>query len=42
MVSFRNMDSLVDFKDLTTLIADDNPITEDCLLPPMPKLQLLW
>lgn len=37
-----NVESLVHFKDLTTLIADDNPITEDCLLPPMPKLQLLW
>ncbi|XP_032515941.1 leucine-rich melanocyte differentiation-associated protein-like isoform X1 [Danaus plexippus] len=37
-----NLDALVHFKHLTSLIADDNPITENCLLPPMPKLQLLW
>ncbi|XP_050349208.1 leucine-rich melanocyte differentiation-associated protein-like [Nymphalis io] len=37
-----NLDGLVHFKHLTTLIADDNPVTESCMLPPMPKLQLLW
>ncbi|XP_060802011.1 leucine-rich melanocyte differentiation-associated protein-like isoform X2 [Amyelois transitella] len=37
-----NLDALVHFKHLTSLIADDNPITEHCLLPPLPKLQLLW
>ncbi|CAH0723954.1 unnamed protein product, partial [Brenthis ino] len=37
-----NLDGLVYFKHLSTLIADDNPITENCLLPPLPKLQLLW
>ncbi|XP_039750336.1 leucine-rich melanocyte differentiation-associated protein-like isoform X2 [Pararge aegeria] len=37
-----NLDALVHFKHLTSLIADDNPITENCFLPPMPKLQLLW
>ncbi|XP_045449279.1 leucine-rich melanocyte differentiation-associated protein-like [Melitaea cinxia] len=37
-----NLDGLVHFKLLTTLIADDNPITENCSFPPMPKLQLLW
>ncbi|XP_064292208.1 leucine-rich melanocyte differentiation-associated protein-like isoform X2 [Plodia interpunctella] len=37
-----NLDALVHFKHLTSLIADDNPITENCLLPPLPKLQLLW
>ncbi|XP_023934827.1 leucine-rich melanocyte differentiation-associated protein isoform X2 [Bicyclus anynana] len=37
-----NLDALVHFRHLTSLIADDNPITENCFLPPMPKLQLLW
>ncbi|XP_045767336.1 leucine-rich melanocyte differentiation-associated protein-like [Maniola jurtina] len=37
-----NLDVLVHFKHLTSLIADDNPITENCFLPPMPRLQLLW
>lgn len=37
-----NLDALVHFKKLTSLIADHNPITESCLLPPLPKLQLLW
>ncbi|CAB3235323.1 unnamed protein product [Arctia plantaginis] len=37
-----NLDSLVYFKNLTSLIADSNPITEDCNLPPLPKLELLW
>ncbi|XP_061704383.1 leucine-rich melanocyte differentiation-associated protein-like [Cydia pomonella] len=37
-----NLDPLVHFKHLTSLIADDNPITENCVLPPLPKLQLLW
>ncbi|XP_063893788.1 leucine-rich melanocyte differentiation-associated protein isoform X1 [Helicoverpa armigera] len=37
-----NLDALVYFKSLTSLIADDNPITENCYLPPLPKLELLW
>lgn len=37
-----NLDALVFFRNLTSLIADDNPITENCCLPPLPKLQLLW
>ncbi|KAJ8724588.1 hypothetical protein PYW08_016062 [Mythimna loreyi] len=37
-----NLDALVYFKSLTSLIADDNPITENCCLPPLPKLELLW
>ncbi|KAM3967103.1 leucine-rich melanocyte differentiation-associated protein [Aphomia sociella] len=37
-----NLDALVHFRHLTSLIADDNPITENCILPPLPKLQLLW
>ncbi|XP_075976046.1 leucine-rich melanocyte differentiation-associated protein-like isoform X2 [Anticarsia gemmatalis] len=37
-----NLDALVYFKNLTSLIADDNPITENCHLPPLPKLELLW
>ncbi|KAI8421156.1 hypothetical protein MSG28_008238 [Choristoneura fumiferana] len=37
-----NLDPLVHFKHLTSLIADDNPITENCVLPPLPRLQLLW
>lgn len=37
-----NLDALVYFKNLTSLIADDNPITENCNLPPLPKLELLW
>ncbi|KAH9645054.1 hypothetical protein HF086_005599 [Spodoptera exigua] len=37
----RNLDALVYFKSLTSLIADDNPLTENCCLPPLPKLELL-
>lgn len=37
-----NLDALVFFNNLTSLIADNNPITENCILPPLPKLQLLW
>ncbi|CAH0673854.1 unnamed protein product [Spodoptera exigua] len=37
-----NLDALVYFKSLTSLIADDNPLTENCCLPPLPKLELLW
>ncbi|XP_072929360.1 leucine-rich melanocyte differentiation-associated protein-like [Epargyreus clarus] len=37
-----NLDALVYFKHLTSLIADNNPITENCFLPPLPKLELLW
>ncbi|XP_028174354.1 leucine-rich melanocyte differentiation-associated protein-like isoform X1 [Ostrinia furnacalis] len=37
-----NLDALVHFKHLTSLIADSNPITENCFLPPLPKLELLW
>ncbi|CAG4946081.1 unnamed protein product [Colias eurytheme] len=37
-----NLDPLVHFKHLTSLIADDNPITDTSFLPPLPKLQLLW
>ncbi|XP_041968491.1 leucine-rich melanocyte differentiation-associated protein-like [Aricia agestis] len=37
-----NLDALVHFIHLTSLIADDNPITENCCLPPMPKLEILW
>ncbi|XP_013137770.1 PREDICTED: leucine-rich repeat-containing protein C10orf11 homolog isoform X1 [Papilio polytes] len=37
-----NLDAVVHFKHLTSLIADTNPITENCVLPPLPKLQLLW
>ncbi|XP_030029969.2 leucine-rich melanocyte differentiation-associated protein isoform X1 [Manduca sexta] len=37
-----NLDALVHFKHLTSLIADHNPITENCVLPPLPKLELLW
>ncbi|CAG9787401.1 unnamed protein product [Diatraea saccharalis] len=36
------LDALVHFKHLTSLIADHNPITENCFLPPLPKLDLLW
>ncbi|XP_013166743.1 PREDICTED: leucine-rich repeat-containing protein C10orf11-like isoform X2 [Papilio xuthus] len=37
-----NLDAVVHFKHLTSLIVDTNPITENCILPPLPKLQLLW
>ncbi|CAK1579093.1 unnamed protein product [Parnassius mnemosyne] len=37
-----NLDAVVHFKHLTSLIADANPITEQCAIPPLPKLQLLW
>ncbi|XP_022123404.2 leucine-rich melanocyte differentiation-associated protein isoform X1 [Pieris rapae] len=37
-----NLEPLVHFKHLTSLIADDNPVTENCFLPPLPKLELLW
>ncbi|XP_026330468.1 leucine-rich melanocyte differentiation-associated protein-like [Hyposmocoma kahamanoa] len=37
-----NLDPLVYFKQLTSLIADKNPITENCFLPPLPQLKLLW
>ncbi|XP_050677775.1 leucine-rich melanocyte differentiation-associated protein-like isoform X1 [Leptidea sinapis] len=37
-----NLDPIVHFKHLTSLIADDNLINENCILPPMPKLQLIW
>ncbi|KAJ0177644.1 hypothetical protein K1T71_006517 [Dendrolimus kikuchii] len=37
-----NLDALVYFRHLTSLIADHNPMTENCLLPPLPKLELLW
>ncbi|XP_059054579.1 leucine-rich melanocyte differentiation-associated protein-like [Achroia grisella] len=37
-----NLDALVHFRHLTSLIADNNPVTENCILPPLPKLQLLW
>ncbi|CAG4933889.1 unnamed protein product [Parnassius apollo] len=37
-----NLDAVVHFKHLTYLIADANPITEHCAIPPLPKLQLLW
>ncbi|XP_049870819.1 uncharacterized protein LOC126370119 isoform X2 [Pectinophora gossypiella] len=37
-----NLDPLVHFRHLTSLIADHNPITENCILPPLPQLQLLW
>ncbi|KAI8421157.1 hypothetical protein MSG28_008238 [Choristoneura fumiferana] len=42
VVDQKNLDPLVHFKHLTSLIADDNPITENCVLPPLPRLQLLW
>ncbi|CAK1543839.1 unnamed protein product [Leptosia nina] len=37
-----NLEPLVHFKHLTSLIADDNPVTENSFLPPLPRLQLLW
>ncbi|XP_037867480.1 leucine-rich melanocyte differentiation-associated protein isoform X2 [Bombyx mori] len=37
-----NLDPLVHFFHLSSLIADHNPITENCALPPLPKLELLW
>ncbi|XP_052748552.1 leucine-rich melanocyte differentiation-associated protein-like isoform X2 [Galleria mellonella] len=37
-----NLHPLVHFRHLHSLIADNNPITEDCILPPLPKLKLLW
>ncbi|KAJ2947325.1 hypothetical protein O0L34_g17039 [Tuta absoluta] len=37
-----NLDPLVHFRHLTSLIADHNPITENCILPLLPQLQLLW
>lgn len=38
----RNLDFVGNFKNITSIIADDNLITEKCFLPSLPGLRLLW